>query len=173
MKVEQHIIEEISDMAPTLIKIGRKNPYRVPEGYWSALEQNVLGDQPKNEVPDHYFEGLADHVLAKVRAPEAKVIKFNYRALIGIASVMLLGLFAYMTWPTDQSDIQSIAAVESAEEEFDFLIDEDQLQLTDVLDLLDDEVFEDLEIGNTDDVEIDFLDDELYDYTEEELEDLL
>jgi len=86
---------------------------------------------------------------------------------------MLIGVLAYMTWSIDETNMDSMASTETAAEEFDFLLDNEQLQLTDVLDLLDDEVFEDLEIGDTDEIEIDFLDDDLHDYTEEELEDLL
>jgi|GEM_PF-3758071 len=174
MKVEQHILDEIRDIAPTLIKVGRENPFRVPPQYWSTLEQKVLGDLPMDDIPDQYFDGLADQVLAQANQPQkAKVIPFNYRALLSVASIMLIGVLAYMTWSIDETNMDSMASTETAAEEFDFLLDNEQLQLTDVLDLLDDEVFEDLEIGDTDEIEIDFLDDDLHDYTEEELEDLL
>jgi len=44
MKVEQHILDEIRDIAPTLIKVGRENPFRVPPQYWSTFRISTSMD---------------------------------------------------------------------------------------------------------------------------------
>lgn len=77
------ILEELKELAPTLVPIPVVNPYQVPTGYFENLGERMLelvkkegsavfqnNKEKAYEVPAGYFDQLSDSILNKVRALE-------------------------------------------------------------------------------------------------------
>ncbi len=108
MEPQNTILEELREIAPSLIEIGNQMPYHAADGYFEGFPETVLEkanigllyniDQPNFQIPNHYFNGLADQILLKAKAAEAvekaKVIPMrNMRNLVTyLAAAMLTGI---------------------------------------------------------------------------------
>ncbi|HEV2353797.1 MAG TPA: hypothetical protein VGR89_06110 [Puia sp.] len=71
MEPRNEIAVELKALSELLWKIGRTNPYTVPDGYFDRFPAGVLSrlvaGSPTFQVPPGYFEGLAAHVLSRVK----------------------------------------------------------------------------------------------------------
>lgn len=77
MKPQNTILDELKDIAPTLIEIGIDMPYAVQNGYFDQLAETILekatiGLVNKStlgsyQVPDQYFSGLASKIMQRVK----------------------------------------------------------------------------------------------------------
>ncbi len=77
MKTQNTILEELNEIAPTLIKVGKSMPFTIQRGYFEQLAESILEKTtleliPSSEnkvfqVPDQYFSGLANKILQKVK----------------------------------------------------------------------------------------------------------
>jgi len=174
--------KEIADIAPNLAAMKKQNPFLVPDGYFSSLENRVLDSLDKkpslaHTTPDGYFDNLSDRVLERVQVEnDTRVVPFYKKRWLSIAAsfIILLGAGYLLTTPSD-------ASIESTEFVFDidpaealeYLEENDNLYLTDLLSLEiyeDDYMEEETEMEDWDNVDIDELLEEL---DTEDLEELL
>jgi len=87
MNVKNEILEELRSLSAVVAAIGRENPYRVPDGYFSDLAVMILqrieapaepelarvagleATKPLTfSVPDGYFDGFAQQVLNRIKS---------------------------------------------------------------------------------------------------------
>ncbi len=174
--------KEIADIAPKLAAMEKQNPFLVPDGYFSNLENRVLDALDKkpslvNTTPDGYFDSLSDRVLERVQAEEnTRVIPFYKKRWLSIAAsfIILLGAGYLLTSPSDTSIENTEFAFDiDPEEALEYLEENDNLYLTDLLslDIYEDEIMEEeSELEDWDDADIDELLEEL---NTEDLEELL
>lgn len=116
MKPQNTILEELREIAPSLIEIGNQMPYHVAEGYFNEFPESILekahigllyniGKQ-NFQVPEQYFKGLADEILIKAKASEqaekAKLIPLRkmrnwvtYAAAAMLTGIMVTGSFLF------------------------------------------------------------------------------
>jgi hypothetical protein len=76
LKPQNTILEELKDIAPTLLETGVRMPYFVQEGYFEQLADNILEKATVGlisntvnigyQVPEDYFSGLASKILLRV-----------------------------------------------------------------------------------------------------------
>ncbi|MEM9544770.1 MAG: hypothetical protein AAGA77_02290 [Bacteroidota bacterium] len=176
------IHNEIADIAPTLASLEKKNPFRVPEGYFDALEHKILDALDKKPVlektiPEGYFDNLTDIVLDRIKEEEKpKVMPLYQRKWLSIAASLLiiLGAGYLITIQSGTATSGAEFALEiDLEEALDYLEENDNLYLSDLIGLDLDE--EDFSIGDSELSE--FEDEEFEDFLEEldpeDLEDLL
>jgi len=79
MQKASEISVELLPISPLLAEAVRINPYRVPEGYFDTLAQEIKAEilvpvilpNSSFSVPDGYFEGLSGQILAKVAKESA------------------------------------------------------------------------------------------------------
>jgi hypothetical protein len=77
LKPQDTILEELKDIAPTILETGVSMPYFVQDGYFDQLgeiilEKATVGSLPNSlnssfQVPDAYFSGLASKILLRVK----------------------------------------------------------------------------------------------------------
>jgi hypothetical protein len=84
MKPAPAILNELKELSPLLAEMDRVNVFTVPGGYFESLEillmagidapgtrlEQNIGMPANQSVPEGYFDGLADSILAKVKALE-------------------------------------------------------------------------------------------------------
>jgi hypothetical protein len=80
LKPQHTILNEIKEIAPTLMEVSIDMPYTVPKGYFEQLSESVLEKAkfgleshsiPKGyKVPEQYFSGLASKILQRVKDTE-------------------------------------------------------------------------------------------------------
>src|SRR5690242_12218735 len=91
MKSRIDILNELRELSPTVAGIEATNPYKVPDGYFEGLAENilqlikadgkevspVLRDANNNpySVPRGYFENLADTILNRIKAESSDTAK--------------------------------------------------------------------------------------------------
>lgn len=84
MQAKNDISDELKSLSVLVEGIGRQTPYKLPEGYFEGLPQEVLNriarmaihdelvvDLPKSltfSVPEGYFDNLASQVLGRIKA---------------------------------------------------------------------------------------------------------
>jgi hypothetical protein len=84
MQAKNDISDELRSLSALVEGIGRQTPYKLPEGYFAGLPQEVLNrvarmaihdesvvDLPKSlifSVPEGYFDNLASQVLGRIKA---------------------------------------------------------------------------------------------------------
>jgi hypothetical protein len=76
LKPQNTILEELKEIAPTLMEVGIAMPYSVQNGYFEHLAENILekvtiglaANSMNNgfKVPDQYFSGLAIKIMQRV-----------------------------------------------------------------------------------------------------------
>ncbi len=77
MKPQNTILEELKEIAPTLVETGVSMPYFVQDGYFEQLADSILEKasveflpnslNSSYQVPDTYFSGLAYKILLRVK----------------------------------------------------------------------------------------------------------
>ena len=68
-------IEELRDIAPTIVNLGNKNLYSVPADYFDSLADSIVNYIKLSEVrginlysiPETYFDTLADSIIHKIK----------------------------------------------------------------------------------------------------------
>jgi hypothetical protein len=77
MKHSNEILAELQMVSPSLAAVPKVNPYMVPAGYFDHVTDTIMDEIVCNEllnsnlnitysVPDQYFDGLAQNILAKI-----------------------------------------------------------------------------------------------------------
>lgn len=88
-------------------QIGKRMPYRVPDGFFQEMERNVL---------DAVAEKAAEHKSAKTERKSAMAKRFvftrlaKYVAAVAASVVVLLAVnvkFFYVAAPTDMQDVEA------------------------------------------------------------------
>jgi hypothetical protein len=132
--------EELEMLSPLLKGIGKKNPFSMPEGYFSELSDNAIAgaqaldfvqeelsspllDGLKNkqvyEVPAGYFEQLPERLLNKVQPQQSgKVVsmRFTKRIMQYAAAAVIAGIIITTGWlylgnnNTPDSDLPPVVA---------------------------------------------------------------
>jgi hypothetical protein len=172
--MRKEIRDELENVAPNLLEIGNKNPYRVPALYFENLEK-TLDDESKmsqQSIPSNYFENLADQVFIKAKKKNrTQIISLNAKRWVAAASIVIVCVASYITMNTNDITIdnQSFLLDEELEEAFDYLADQDDLYISEVLELSDVELFEGVE-EEINEEDLDFLLDEV---TLDDLDELL
>jgi len=182
LKMENKIYKEILEIAPTLASLDKQNPFKVPEGYFSTLENRTLDAMDKKSVlaastPFGYFDNLSNKVLERVQSEtEVKIIPLYKRRWLAIAAsfLVLFGAGYLITTQSQHNIINDEFAFEiEAEEALDYLLENDNLYLSDLLtlDIYEDDISGDESIF-TDMNDID-LEELLSELDQEDLEELL
>jgi len=169
MKIE--IKDEIIEIAPFLVAIGNKTPFVTPPMYFENLDLDMSDLNPS--VPEDYFNQLTDKVISKAKTENrTKVIGLNVRKWIAAASIIGLSLVAYITMSSgEQSNInESYATDIELEEVLEYLIENDEINISEAMDLSQIEIFEDIESDDIIEDDFDLILDEV---TLEELDALL
>src|SRR5678815_3346021 len=92
MYQQDHILNELQLLSPTLADIPRVNVFKVPEGYFDLLSSQLLLQIHKEDpdtvkplqgvtVPDGYFENLADTIMARIKRKYAGEALLETRAI--------------------------------------------------------------------------------------------
>lgn len=180
--MENKIYKEILEVAPTLASLDKRNPFKVPDGYFDTLRNRTLDAMDQKPIlsestPDGYFDNLADIVLEKAQAgKEVKIIPFYKSRWLAIAAsfLVLFGAgYLITTQPQIEAANDEFALEIEAEEALDYLMENDNLYLSDLLtfDLYEEELnLEDSGITDLDDYNLEELLNEL---DPEDLEELL
>ena len=176
------IYNEIADIAPMLASLEKQNPFTVPEGYFSSLENRTLDAIDKKPMltsspPEGYFDTLSDRILDKVHKEEkVSIIPLYRKKWLAIAASFIV-LFCAGYLMTTQSGIdqnhEEFALEIEPEEALEYLIENENLYLSDLISLElydDEEEMEDSNFTEFDDADIDELLNEL---DQEDLEELL
>ena len=174
---------EIKDLAPSLYKLEKKNPFKVPDGYFEKLEHEVMHsviDQSfeRSEIPENYFSTLQDKVIARIEEDQrkTKVIPLFNRKWLSIAAVFIFLLCVTYIINTNlsiENNSEAYALDIEVDEALDYLLENENLYLSDLVSLeylTDEDVVgeEDFEDINEEDLE-DFFNE----LDPEDLEDLL
>lgn len=84
MKTDQNIVKELEELSPTLhkLKLEARNPFRVPDGYFGSLKDQVfrhihtgLADDAGKDsfkIPENYFDQLTADIMEQVEVEEGK-----------------------------------------------------------------------------------------------------
>ncbi|MDF1694231.1 MAG: hypothetical protein P1U56_00270 [Saprospiraceae bacterium] len=174
---------EIKDIAPTLFSMDKKNPFKVPHGYFSELEEKIyssvdVSEKITNDLPEGYFENLSNQVVSRAKEKrQSRIIHFFSKRRLSIAASFLFLFCASYFFISQSNTVQpenEIAfEMEEVEEALDYLIENDHLYLSDLisLDYLTEAEFED---GNDlDEIEDSEWEDLLEEIDPEDLEELL
>lgn len=86
-------IEELKDIAPTIVNLGNQNLYFVPANYFDSLADSIVDYIKLSEVrginpysiPETYFDTLADSIIHKIRLSSSNEI---YEELSEIAPLL-------------------------------------------------------------------------------------
>ncbi len=176
------IHKEIADIAPTLATLEKRNPFRVPEGYFDSLEHKVLDSldkKPKLEqsVPEGYFDNLSDMVMDRIREEEkTKVIPLYRRKWLSIAASLLIlcgaGYLITNQSNTPTSNPEFALEIDPAEA-LEYLEENDNLYLSDLISLDFDVDDLSVEVSELSEFEDEDFEDFLEELDPEDLEDLL
>lgn len=172
--MKKEIRDEIEDIAPRLAEIGNHSPFCVPSSYFKKLTIDIETELESSEkgVPSNYFKDLSDQIIATAKTEiETRVISINVKKWVVAASISILFMASYFTMNTNAiaNENQSFVLDVELEEAFNYLDHQDDLFMSEVLELsqveMFDETFEELS-----QVEIDFL---LYEIPLDDLDELL
>jgi len=181
--MKNEIYKEIEEIAPTLSMVPKDNPFKVPDDYFSSLENktwDALDKKPhfSTAIPSGYFDSLSDRVLEQVeKEKKPKVIPIYRRSWLAIAACMITLLVAGFLIQ-NQSNADEIKTEEFAlefevEEALDYLAENEKLYLSDlaVLKALNEDQEEKENI--LPEIEYEELEDILDELSPEDLEELL
>jgi hypothetical protein len=93
MKNKDTNIEELKDIAPTIVNLRNQNLYSVPLGYFDSLADSIVNYIKLIEirgihpyfVPENYFDNLADSIIHKIKLSSSHEI---YEELSEIAPLL-------------------------------------------------------------------------------------
>src|SRR4051794_33609578 len=94
MENKYNNIEELKDIAPTIVNIGNQNLYFVPADYFDSLAYSIVNYIKLSKVrcinpysiPETYFDTLADSIIHKIRLSSPNEI---YEELSEIAPLLI------------------------------------------------------------------------------------
>ncbi len=176
------IYKEIADKAPILASLEKHNPFIVPDGYFSSLEERILDSIDKKPIltsstPDGYFDNLSEKVMEKIQSEDkVKIIPFHKKRWLSIAASFIIILGAGYLLNTQlnisSKNTEFVFDIEP-EEALEYLIENDNLYLSDLfsLDLYEDDFS--LEESEMTDLENADLEELLNELDPEDLEELL
>ncbi len=144
--MKRDIKDEIKEIAPRLLAVGNKNPYTVPPNYFENLTLDTTGTN--QSVPKDYFDGLTEKVMSEVKTEkQAKVFSLNIKKWVAAASIIGIGLVSYITMTTSDQSITSdtYAADIELEEALEYLIENDEINISDAIDLTQIDIFDEVE----------------------------
>jgi len=162
---DKHIIDDLA----------RDNPYRVPEGYYSDMQQQVLGQvslpsERGYSLPDDYWEEMQANVMTKLpkQAKTAKMLTLR-RSLLAAASVAVL-LLALIALPYESATEKQAQYAELSDEDIELYLLEsaDELSLEQLAELADDS-----QLTSELDIDYDGIDELLEEITLDDLDELL
>lgn len=162
--MKKEIREELKDIAPNLLSTGNDNPFTIPLKYFDNLNTKVKSDDPPHDMPEDYFLQLTDEVLVKASPDkETRVIKLDIRKWVAAASIIGLCLFSYFSMmPSDETTINSAFAADiELEEALDYLIENNEIDISEAIALTQLDVFEDNEYEELEDEDLDYILDEM------------
>ena len=142
--MKKEIREELEGLGSSLVSIGNDNPFVVPQNYFDTLELGIIKTDQK--VPDGYFAGLSDSVLAEIQPKgKTKVIGISIRKWAAAASIIGVCMLAYMSLmkPDVVISNESYTSFDvELEEALDYLIEHDDIFIFDAMEFSQLEVFE-------------------------------
>ena len=167
--MKKEIREEIEYMAPGLLEIGNRNPYKVPPSYFDDLRIDFEENQ---SVPNNYFENLSDQILEELSTKKStNIFVLNRKIWTAAASIVLLCTVSFYTMFSNQSNENDLFVMDiKLDEAIEYLESNDELYMDDVYDLSDAEWWEDVDFESQEDEDLESL---LEDVTLDELNDLL
>ena len=173
--MKKEIREELEQMAPNLLEIGNHNPFKVPPMYFENLVicLDDVSDIPQQGIPHDYFQNLTDQVITKANNEKsARIFSLNIKRWVAAASIAILCVASYFTMNTNEMaiDNQSFVLDVELEEAFDYLTDRGDIYISEILELTEEEFFDENEVELFDGEDIDFLLDEV---TLDDLDELL
>jgi hypothetical protein len=180
--MKDKIQNEIKGIAPILASLDKKNPFIVPDGYFTSLENRTLdaiGKKPilANTTPEGYFDSLSDQILERVALEEkTKVIPFYKRPWLTIAAsfILVAGAIYFMNTQSDGIDNNQEYSFDiEADEALDYLVESGDIYLSDLLSLDIDGYDLESETSSFEILEETDLNDFLNELDQEDLEDLL
>jgi len=94
MENKYNNIEELKDIAPTIVNIGNQNLYFVPADYFDSLAYSIVNYIKLSKVrcinpysiPETYFDTLADSIIHKIRLSSSNEV---YEELSEIAPLLI------------------------------------------------------------------------------------
>ena len=176
------IDKELAEIAPLLSSLEKSNPFSVPEGYFSSLENRVMDALDKKPMlsestPSGYFDSLSDRVLEKIQTEEkTKVIPLYRNKWMAIAAsfIVLLAAGFLINGQLGKTSFDGEFVLDyEPEEALEYLMENENLYLSDLISIdlyEDEELAEESTITEFDDLELDELLNEL---DPEDLEELL
>ncbi len=118
--------DDIKDETTLVSRFGRKSPFKVPDGYFDRLHDDVMADIAESrlaarfgkdrpfDVPKGYFDGLHDDVMQRIGSakakPRAKRIYFRPLYIAAAAAVAVMLVVSYLV-PYMNSTVGSDSAV--------------------------------------------------------------
>ena len=86
-------------------RVGNRNPFRVPDGYFEQLTEQVMQQLPAREQP------IAKQPVDRPRARKVQMRPWLYAAACTVMALMLGVSYYFMQSPATSQDASHIAAV--------------------------------------------------------------
>ncbi len=97
MYQQDHILNELQELSPTVAGIPRVNVFSVPEGYFDLLSSQLLlqarpGDvvrvtgEMNASVPEGYFENLAGNIMARIKSESLSEVVLETHAVSSLVA---------------------------------------------------------------------------------------
>lgn len=177
--MKKEILDELKQIAPSLVSLDRTNPFLVPNGYFADLVNNVLPEEIEINAPKGYFDTLPSVVMHQINK-EAKV--FSLKSIVTIAAMFIIGMLGIWSLIIDtnaSTDVVFTSEMDASELDilngvFDRLILNDEYEIADLLDLVDDESIDEIIFDTDTEITEDSYIDDLFDGLDtDQLEELL
>ena len=148
------IDKELAEIAPLLASLEKSNPFSVPEGYFSSLENKVMDALDKKPVltgsmPSGYFDNLSDRVLEKIQTEEKVIVVPLYRnrwlAIAASFIVLMAAGFLINGQLGKTSSGEEFVSDYEPEEALEYLMETENLYLSDLISI---DLYEDEELAN-------------------------
>lgn len=163
--MKKEILEEIENIAPSLVKTGNRNPFLIPEQYFEnfELQEDITVKSDIKKTPANYFINLSDEIIVKAKSKSTtRIISINAKKWLAAASVAILFVASYSLMNSSENidESNSFAHDIEFEEAFDYLTGEDEIYMTEVYVLGELDIFDENE-EEFSDVEFDYILDEV------------
>lgn len=142
-------------------KVDKKHGFSVPKDYFSSLNDEIsakistdsFSDAPGFDVPENYFENLEQKILEQVapKTKEIKVISLKDRVLKIIPYVAAATVLLFITLNTFDFNFDEKITLDSlSDADFEYWLDSNSLNATDIAIVLDEEVLDENSFYYTD-----------------------
>ncbi len=107
MEENNHILQELQELAPGLTWPSKGMPFQVPNGYFEALPERLqavmdpvlpigeLGSGKPFSIPDNYFQLLSKRVLDQTQSTPAagngRLFPLSYKRIVSYAAAATIG----------------------------------------------------------------------------------